>query len=49
MTVVAEGVEKEAEGAVLRSLGCDLLQGYLYAAPGAPFPTTSWPHGDRLH
>jgi EAL domain-containing protein (putative c-di-GMP-specific phosphodiesterase class I) len=49
MTVVAEGVEKEAEGEVLRSLGCDLLQGFLYAAPGPPFPTTVWPHAGRLH
>jgi len=49
MTVVAEGVEKPAEGEVLRSVGCDLLQGFLYAAPGPPFPTTSWPHAARLH
>jgi EAL domain-containing protein (putative c-di-GMP-specific phosphodiesterase class I) len=36
--VVAEGVETPAERAVLTSYGCDLLQGYLFARPGAPFP-----------
>ena len=31
--VVAEGVETEGQSEVLRSLGCDELQGYLYAKP----------------
>lgn len=44
MTVVAEGVETLGEGQVLRDLGCDLLQGFLYAPPGPPFPAASWPH-----
>jgi EAL domain-containing protein (putative c-di-GMP-specific phosphodiesterase class I) len=35
--VVGEGVETEAEAQVLVDLGCDLLQGYLIARPGAPF------------
>lgn len=35
--VVAEGVETAAERATLRELGCDLLQGYLFAEPGPPF------------
>jgi EAL domain-containing protein (putative c-di-GMP-specific phosphodiesterase class I) len=33
--VIGEGVETEAEANTLRSLGCDLLQGYLIARPGA--------------
>jgi EAL domain-containing protein (putative c-di-GMP-specific phosphodiesterase class I)/CheY-like chemotaxis protein len=49
MTVIAEGVETEGEGNTLRELGCDLLQGFLYAAPGAAFPAISWPHGERRH
>jgi EAL domain-containing protein (putative c-di-GMP-specific phosphodiesterase class I)/CheY-like chemotaxis protein len=40
--VVAEGVETEGERDTLVELGCDLLQGYLFAVPGKPFPTFSW-------
>jgi EAL domain-containing protein (putative c-di-GMP-specific phosphodiesterase class I) len=32
--VVAEGVETAAERDVLRDLGCDLLQGFLFGRPG---------------
>jgi EAL domain-containing protein (putative c-di-GMP-specific phosphodiesterase class I) len=35
--VVGEGIETEAEAAMLVELGCDLLQGYLIARPAAPF------------
>lgn len=37
MSVVGEGVEEPAERDALISLGCDLLQGYLFAKPGKPF------------
>jgi len=39
--VVAEGVEKPAERDTLITLGCNLLQGYLFARPerGLPVPT----------
>ncbi|MCV2371278.1 putative bifunctional diguanylate cyclase/phosphodiesterase [Roseateles oligotrophus] len=33
LTVTAEGVETEAEMAILRNAGCDLVQGYLVAKP----------------
>ncbi len=36
--VVAEGVETVAERDVLVAIGCDLLQGYLFAKPGRAFP-----------
>ncbi len=42
MMVVAEGVETIAERDVVVALGCDLLQGYLLAKPGRPFPTFAW-------
>lgn len=38
ITVVAEGIETVDERNVLVDLGCDLLQGYLFAKPGPPFP-----------
>jgi EAL domain-containing protein (putative c-di-GMP-specific phosphodiesterase class I) len=35
--LVAEGVEVSEEAAMLRDLGCDLLQGYHFARPSPPF------------
>ena len=40
--VVAEGIETPAERDCVVSLGCDLLQGFLFARPGRPFPTATW-------
>jgi len=42
MLVVAEGIETPAERDVLIELGCDLLQGFLFARPGPPFPIPEW-------
>jgi EAL domain-containing protein (putative c-di-GMP-specific phosphodiesterase class I) len=33
LSVVAEGVETDAQAGRLRQLGCDVLQGFLYARP----------------
>ncbi|PKM60222.1 MAG: hypothetical protein CVU99_09205 [Firmicutes bacterium HGW-Firmicutes-4] len=33
MTVVAEGIETEAEVEMLRTLGCDIVQGYYFGKP----------------
>ena len=41
-TVLAEGVESEGEKAQLISLGCDLLQGFLFAKPAHPPPAPQW-------
>ena len=39
MLVVAEGIEIPEERNSVQAVGCDLLQGYLFAKPGPPFPT----------
>lgn len=36
---VAEGVETALESGAVAATGCDLMQGYHFARPGAPFPT----------
>lgn len=42
MMVVGEGVENVEERDALVHLGCDLLQGYLFARPDHPFPLVNW-------
>jgi len=41
MQVIAEGIEVAQERDSIRSFGCELLQGYLFARPGPPFPDVS--------
>ncbi len=36
LTVVAEGVETEAQFALLRDLGCEQVQGYFTGRPMSP-------------
>ncbi|CAN7700152.1 EAL domain-containing protein [Pseudoduganella sp. LjRoot289] len=47
MAVVAEGVELEADLALLRSLGCELAQGVLVAAPMPGSALAGWIKGNR--
>lgn len=42
LTVIAEGVEDEAQAAALAALGCPQAQGYLYAKPMAPDQLAAW-------
>ncbi len=42
MSVVAEGIETIEEREALVHAGVDLLQGYLLAKPGKPFPSFGW-------
>lgn len=42
IVLITEGVETEAERDALAAVGCDLMQGYLFAKPGLPFPTPSF-------
>jgi EAL domain-containing protein (putative c-di-GMP-specific phosphodiesterase class I)/ActR/RegA family two-component response regulator len=45
--VVAEGVETLEERDALIACGCDLLQGFLFARPGPPFPIVTWDQPPR--
>jgi EAL domain-containing protein (putative c-di-GMP-specific phosphodiesterase class I) len=40
--VIAEGIETAAERDVLEDVGCDLLQGFLFASPSRVPPTVVW-------
>jgi EAL domain-containing protein (putative c-di-GMP-specific phosphodiesterase class I) len=42
IATVVEGVESVAERDTVLGLGCDLLQGYLFAQPGRGFPEVRW-------
>ena len=44
MTVVAEGVETEGQRKLLADLGCDVVQGYLYAPAMSPEAFERWLH-----
>jgi diguanylate cyclase (GGDEF)-like protein len=44
--VVAEGVETEAQNQILRSLGCDELQGFLFAKPMSAKALGLWAMND---
>ena len=48
MHLVAEGVETEAQRDALVALGCDELQGYLFARPMSATALALWASGDGL-
>jgi EAL domain-containing protein (putative c-di-GMP-specific phosphodiesterase class I) len=41
-TLIGEGIEKREERDELASIGCDLMQGYLFARPSAAFPVPAF-------
>ncbi|MCJ8355035.1 EAL domain-containing protein [Novacetimonas hansenii] len=42
MTVVAEGVETQAQYQLLRAMQCDVIQGYLFSRPLSPTDLAQW-------
>jgi EAL domain-containing protein (putative c-di-GMP-specific phosphodiesterase class I) len=48
LTVVAEGVETEAQFDFLRAQGCDKIQGYLYSKPLAAEALEPYLIGQRV-
>ena len=42
LTVVAEGVEEEPTVETLRQMGCDEIQGYVFARPAPADETMAW-------
>ena len=48
LPIVAEGIETEAQARLLRSMGCDIGQGYWYAAPMPLSRLVEWLAGGRV-
>lgn len=46
--MVAEGVETKAQLDVLRAMGCDLAQGFLFSPAQAPADLARWSPPDGL-
>ena len=47
LRVVAEGVETPQDHALLKQIGCDLVQGYLFRTPAPPAEVLRWLAGDN--
>jgi len=48
ITVIAEGVETHEQGAVLRTMGVPLVQGYLFAKPRSASEISDWFEYDHV-
>jgi EAL domain-containing protein (putative c-di-GMP-specific phosphodiesterase class I) len=48
MTVVAEGVESDAQSSILSDLGCDIGQGYHYARPMPVAEFEAWTLAEQV-
>ena len=42
LQLIAEGVERMEQAETLRALGCDIMQGYLFAHPAPAEQATAW-------
>ena len=49
LTTVAEGVEEVETAALLRSLGCDIGQGWVFGRPGPAEAVSGLLHRQRMH
>lgn len=49
LSIVAEGVEDERQAQILRSLGCPLAQGFLFARPMTAAALYDWLSADELN
>ncbi|ANQ86659.1 putative bifunctional diguanylate cyclase/phosphodiesterase [Azoarcus olearius] len=53
LQLIAEGVERSEQAETLRTLGCDVMQGFLYARPAPAAEATAWlydaPDASALH
>jgi EAL domain-containing protein (putative c-di-GMP-specific phosphodiesterase class I) len=49
LRVVAEGVENQRQREILAAMGCDEMQGYLFAKPMSARALLLWAIDDRPH
>jgi EAL domain-containing protein (putative c-di-GMP-specific phosphodiesterase class I) len=48
ISTVAEGVESKEQAQELINMGCDEIQGYFFARPGAPEEMQRWVDGSEF-
>ena len=42
LKIIAEGIETDGQAAILKAMGCDIGQGYLFAQPLSPARVSAW-------